>query len=83
MREERGLGVSGLIGFSKLSMDHDEDEASIEAMKREWQYDEEETACRERGDKEGAKAAREKKTAARRLYRVELIYVSGLSRQSR
>lgn len=80
MREERGLGVSGLIGFSNLNLEDDEDEAALEVMKREWQYDEEEMACEASGDKAGAKRARENKAAARRLHRVELIYVSQMIR---
>jgi hypothetical protein len=76
IREERGLGATGLIGFSKLSMEDDEDEAAIEAMKLEWRFDEEEMNCEAQGDKAGAKLAKEKKIAARRLHRVELIYVS-------
>lgn len=77
LREERGLGVSGLIGFDRLTLDEDEeDDAAMEAMRRDWQYEEQEMECVGRGDKEGARAAREKKAAARRLHRVDIIYVS-------
>lgn len=73
MREERGLGVTGLIGFAP---DEDEDEALQEAMMREWKFEEEEMRCQAEGDKAGARAAKEKGNSAKRLYRVELIYVS-------
>jgi hypothetical protein len=78
LREERGLGMSGLIGFDKLSMDDDEgdDEAAMEAMLRESKYEEEEMICQEKGDKEGAKAARQKLASSKRLHRVDVIYVS-------
>lgn len=76
MREERGLGQSGLIGFSNLHLDDDEDEAAEEALRRDWQYEDEERLAHEKGDKEGVKLAHEKRAAARRLYRVEVIYVS-------
>ena len=75
LREERGLGRSGLIGFT-AGMEEDEDEAAEEAMRRDWKYEEEEQDCLARGQKEGAKAAREKRASAKRLYRVEIIYVS-------
>jgi hypothetical protein len=75
LREERGLGRSGLIGFS-TAFDDEEDEEEMEAMRREWRYDEEEQSCLAQGDKEGARIAREKRAAARRLHRVEIIYVS-------
>lgn len=77
LREERGLGMSGLIGFDKLSLDEDEeeDEAAMEAMLRESKYEEEEMECREKGDKEGAKAARQKLASSKRLHRVDVIYV--------
>lgn len=77
LREERGLGMSGLIGFDKLTLDEEEeDDMAMEAMRRDWQYEEEEMTCVGRGDKAGARAAREKKAAARRLHRVDIIYVS-------
>ena len=75
MREERGLGRSGLIGFAPSRFDEEEDEDDIEAMRREWRYEEEEMKCLARGDKEGAKLAKERKAAARRLHRVDIIYV--------
>lgn len=84
LREERGLGMRGLIGFDRLRLDDDNDddddddldEADMEAMRRDWRYEEQEADCLERGDKDGAKKAREKKAAARRLHRVDIIYVS-------
>ncbi|WWC70433.1 uncharacterized protein I206_104384 [Kwoniella pini CBS 10737] len=77
MREERGLGKRGLIGFSTSQWD-DEDEEAEEAMRREWKYEEEEIDAINQGNKEGAKLAREKKAAARRLHRVEIIYKNTL-----
>lgn len=76
LREERGLGPSGLIGFDRLVLDDEVDEAEEEAMRREWRYEEEEMECAARGDGEGEARAREKRETARRLYRVEIIYVS-------
>lgn len=77
LREERGLGKSGLIGFDALKLDEeDEYEEAWETMKLEWRFDEEAKACLEKGDKEGARKAAEKVASARRLQRVELIYVS-------
>jgi len=80
LREERGLGMSGLIGFDKLSLDEDEDddEVAMEAMLRESKYEEEEMECQEKGDKEGAKAAKQKLASSKRLHRVDIIYVSRL-----
>jgi hypothetical protein len=69
------LGRSGLIGFSS-GWEDEEDEAEVMAMRREWRYEEEEQECLAQGDKEGARIAREKLAAARRLHRVEIIYVS-------
>ena len=78
LREERGLGMKGLIGFDRLTLDDEdeEDDTAMEAMRRDWHYEELEMECMSRGDKEGAKSAREKKAAARRLHRVDIIYVS-------
>ena len=73
MREERGLGASGLIGFSSLRIDDEDDE---QAMRRDWKYEEEEMKAQEKGDTAGVKLAQEKRAASRRLYRVEVIYVS-------
>jgi hypothetical protein len=81
LREERGLGMSGLIGFDRLQLDDDDeemDEADMEAMLRESKYEEEEMMCREAGDKEGAKNARQKLASSKRLHRVDTIYVSHL-----
>lgn len=79
LREERGLGVSGLIGFSNLNIDDEEDEAAEQAMRRDWKYEEEEEKAREKGDTAGVKLAQDKRAASRRLYRVEVIYVSYFS----
>jgi len=70
--------MSGLIGFDKLSLDDDEedDEVAMEAMLRESKFEEEEMECQEKGDKEGAKAARQKLASSKRLHRVDVIYVS-------
>jgi hypothetical protein len=78
LREERGLGMKGLIGFDRLTLDDEdeEDDAAMEAMRRDWHYEELEMECISKGDKEGAKAARDNKAAARRLHRVDIIYVS-------
>jgi len=78
LREERGLGMSGLIGFDRLALDDDEDgdEAALEAMLRESRYEEEEMMATEAGDKQGAKAARQKLASSKRLHRVDIIYVS-------
>lgn len=75
LREERGLGRSGLIGFSSMRLDDDEDEAAEVAMQRDMQWEEEEMRAEAKGDTEGVKLAKEKRAAARRLYRVEVIYV--------
>jgi len=76
MREERGLGRSGLIGFQNSSAEEEEDEAAEEALRRDWRYEELEMECLAQGDKDGAKVAREERAASRRLHRVEIIYVS-------
>lgn len=80
LREERGLGMSGLIGFDRMTLDDDdeeaEDDAALEAMRRDWHYEELESECSSRGDKAGVNSAREKKASARRLHRVDVIYVS-------
>ncbi|WWC89537.1 uncharacterized protein L201_004461 [Kwoniella dendrophila CBS 6074] len=79
MREERGLGKSGLIGFTSNKWDEDEmDEETEEAMRREWKYEEEELEALNQGNKEVARLAREKKAAARRLHRVDIIYKNTL-----
>ena len=76
LREERGLGAGGLIGFDRFSLDEDEDEAAEEALRRDMQYSGEAERALARGDKEGAKTARNKRLAAKHLHRVEMLYVS-------
>lgn len=79
IREERGLGKSGLIGFTNgYDGEEEEDAEEVEAMMREWKYEQEEMGCEERGDREGVKKAREKRMAAKRLRRVDIIHVSRL-----
>ncbi|KAK4686751.1 hypothetical protein P7C73_g3374, partial [Tremellales sp. Uapishka_1] len=79
LREERGLGMKGLIGFDRsLQIGDDDDAAAEEAMRREWQYEEEEMEAKERGDKAAQNKAKEKRLAAKRLHRVEIIYRSTL-----
>lgn len=75
LREERGLGRSGLIGFSSMQLDDEEDEAAETAMRRDWQYEDEERRSEDKGDNEGVKLAKAKRAAARRLHRVEVLYV--------
>lgn len=77
LREERGLGVTGLIGFSRLAIGEEElDEAEEEQMRREWMFEEEEMEAERRGDKDGVRKARDRRQASRRLHRVDVIYVS-------
>ncbi|OCF42790.1 hypothetical protein I317_03392 [Kwoniella heveanensis CBS 569] len=78
MREERGLGRSGLLGLSTSAGDEEEDEEAEEAMMRDWKYEQEEMDAQAQGNKEGARIAREKRAAARRLHRVEIIYKNTL-----
>lgn len=80
IREERGLGRSGLIGFTNSSDGEEEEDAEeVEALMREWKYEQEEMECEERGDREGMKKAREKRMAAKRLRRVDIIHVSRMN----
>lgn len=80
IREERGLGRSGLIGFTNSSDDEEEEDAEeVEALMREWKYEQEEMDCEERGDREGMKKAREKRMAAKRLRRVDIIHVGRMN----
>ncbi|WVO22383.1 uncharacterized protein IAS62_003713 [Cryptococcus decagattii] len=79
IREERGLGRSGLIGFTNSSDGEEEEDAEeVEALMREWKYEQEEMDCEERGDREGMKKAREKRMAAKRLRRVDIIHKNTL-----
>ncbi|WVF71683.1 hypothetical protein IAT40_006491 [Kwoniella sp. CBS 6097] len=78
MREERGLGRSGLLGLSASAWDEEEDEEAEHAMMRDWKYEQEEMDAQDKGNKEGARIAREKRAAARRLHRVETIYKNTL-----
>lgn len=75
MREERGLGRAGLIGLDPVP-GADEEEAEMAALSRQWKYEEEEQQCFAKGDKEGAAKAKDKLLAAKRLHRVDIVYVS-------
>jgi hypothetical protein len=75
IREERGLGRNGLIGFEQLSLDDEEDEGDDQMVRAEWRFEAEEMECVERGDIAGAKKAKDKKLAARRLHRADILYV--------
>lgn len=74
MREERGMGQGGLIGFDRSDFD-DEEETDEPFMLAEWKYEAEEMEHQANGNREGARVAREKKMAAKRLRRTDLIYV--------
>ncbi|ODO08260.1 hypothetical protein I350_03850 [Cryptococcus amylolentus CBS 6273] len=75
IREERGLGRKGLIGFTNgYDGDEEEDEEEVEAMVREWKYEQEEMECESAGDREGARKARERRMASKRLRRVDEIH---------
>jgi hypothetical protein len=81
LREERGLGVSGLIGFGKMARisdeyDDEEDEALAECMRRDWKYEGEELECARNNDMKGQRAAKDKRMANKRLHRIEVLYVS-------
>ena len=77
IREERGLGRKGLIGFEPNNeWDDVDDEAALEAMRLDWHFEEEEAENETRGDKAGAELAQQNRMVARRLHRVHVIYVS-------
>lgn len=57
-------------------MDDEDDEAAEQAMRRDWKFEEEEQKAQDKGDTAGVKLAQDKRAASRRLYRVEVIYVS-------
>lgn len=75
LKEERGLGRTGLIGFEPSMFDEEEEEIG-EWEKRQWDYEMQEMECEENGDRAGARIARDRKITAKRLHRVELLYVS-------
>ena len=76
MREERGLGVTGLIGFEPSEFD-EIDEITEKLSQLEWKYEMDEMELNETpGQSKEAGINAEKKMAARRLRRVEIIYVS-------
>ncbi len=81
MREERGLGKSGLLGLSDLSVNNDDDECIADAAWEEfrqadWRFEEQAVFCESMGDSARAKEANEKRTILKRLHRTEVIYVS-------
>ena len=75
IKEERGLGQRGLIGFEPSQFDEEDDEES-EWQRAEWRFEMEEMECEQMGDREGAKKAKQNKITARRLHRADLLYVS-------
>jgi len=75
IKEERGLGKGGLIGFEPSQFD-EEDEEESEWERAEWRFEMEEMECEEMGDKDGAKKAKQNKLSAKRLHRADLLYVS-------
>lgn len=84
IREESGLGSveKGLIGFtdSELPADefdeYDDDPEWSQYQLQDWKYGEQEEACREQGDVAGAQVAQQARLSLKRLYRIELLYVS-------
>lgn len=84
IREESGLGSveKGLIGFtdSELPADefdeYDDDPEWSQYQLQDWKYGEQEEACREQGDVAAAQVAQQARLSLKRLYRIELLYVS-------
>lgn len=82
IREERGLGKAGLIGFSIIPADDDDDDEFEEDptwdayQMEDWRFEQEQNSCRERGDHARETLLKEKRLSLKRLYRTELIYVS-------
>lgn len=79
IREESGLGSSGLIGFTKSEFDEDLEDAGDKAWQdyqvMDWRYEEQEMIAESKGDTLSVKAARQARASLKRLYRVERIYV--------
>lgn len=79
IREESGLGSKGLIGFSASEDEwdeFDEDNDWSDYQLQDWKYMEKEEDCRQRGDKAGLEDAQQARLSLKRLYRVEVLYVS-------
>ena len=80
IREESGLGSSGLIGFTKSAFDDDLDEEDDKAWQEyqtmDWRYEEKEILAQSQGDNVAVKAAQQARLSLKRLYRVERVYVS-------
>lgn len=80
IREESGLGDSGLIGFEKSAYDEDmddlEDKAWEEYQLEDWKYEEKEEQFAMEGNTAGVASVKEARQSLKRLYRVELVYVS-------
>ncbi len=83
IREERGLGKSGLIGFSSMPPDDDEDDDEFAEdpawdayQLDDWRFEQEQDACKQRGDHAAENVLKEKRLSLKRLYRTELLYVS-------
>lgn len=80
IREESGLGSGGLIGFTKPLFDDDLEEADDKAWQdyqiMDWRYEEQEMMAQSSNDTLGVKAAQQARLSLKKLYRVELIYVS-------
>ncbi|KAJ9098330.1 hypothetical protein QFC19_006454 [Naganishia cerealis] len=83
IREESGLGTSGLIGFTKPMFDDDLEEVDDKAWQdyqiMDWKYEEQEMMAQSNRDTLGVKAAQQARLSLKRLYRVELIYKATLS----
>lgn len=79
IREESGLGLSGLIGFTKSEFDEDLEDAGDKAWQdyqvMDWRYEEQEMIAESKGDTLSVKAAKQARASLKRLYRVERIYV--------
>lgn len=79
IREESGLGMSGLIGFTTSEFDNDIEDAGDKAWQdyqaMDWRYEEQEMLAESKGDAFAAKAAKQARASLKRLYRVERVYV--------
>ncbi|KAI5451374.1 Factor arrest protein 11 [Naganishia albida] len=78
IREESGLGMSGLIGFTTSEFDDDIEDAGDKAWQdyqaMDWRYEEQEMLAESKGDAFAAKAAKQARASLKRLYRVERVY---------